>query len=94
MKKWIALFLVACLLCGVLSGCGKKIAQEEAYAIVLEDLEKNTSAAVDSVHVHEGTYGDTPCFNVYVTVSGVSLHYAVSMTGKILYKGTGEAHSH
>ena len=94
MKKWIALLLTACLLCGALAACGKKITQEEAYEIVQKDLAKTTSAAVESLHIHEGAYDGKACFNIYVTVGGVSLYYAVSETGSILYKGAGEEHSH
>ena len=93
MKKWIALALAACLLCSLLSGCGKKITAEEAYQIVLDDLGETLAATAESPHVHEATYENKPCFNIFVTVNGVSMNYIVSETGKILHKGAGE-HSH
>jgi len=92
MKKWIALLLLAAILCGMLAGCGKKITAEEAYQIVLDDLGAAASLA-ESPHVHEATYEDKPCFNIFVTVDGLSLQYIVSESGKILHKGPGE-HSH
>jgi len=92
MKKWIALLLLAAILCGMLAGCGKKITAEEAYQIVLDDLGAAASLA-ESPHVHEATYEDKPCFNIFVTVDGLSLQYIVSEGGKILHKGPGE-HSH
>ena len=94
MKKWIVLLLTVCLLCSVLAGCGKKITAEEAYKIVQKDLAKTTSAAIESLDIHEGTYEGKACYNIFVTVNGVHLNYAVSQTGQILYSGVGEAHSH
>ena len=93
MKKWIALLLMACLLCSMLAGCGKKITSEEAYQIVLDDLGKTLAATAESPHIHTGTYEDKPCFNIFVTVNGMSMQYIISETGKILHKGAGE-HSH
>ena len=93
MKKWIALLLTVCLLCGVLAGCNKKITAEEAYQIVLDDLGETLAATATSPHIHEATYDNKPCFNIFVTVNGVSLNYVISETGKILHKGPGE-HSH
>ena len=92
MKQWIALFLLAAILCGMLAGCGKKITAEEAYQIVLDDLGAAASLA-ESPHVHEATYEDKPCFNIFVTVDGMTLQYIISESGKILHKGPGE-HSH
>lgn len=92
MKKWIALLLMACLLCSMLAGCGKKITSDEAYQIVLKDLGESAANAEDP-HIHTATYDNKPCFNIYVTVSGVSLNYVISETGDILHKGIGE-HSH
>lgn len=93
MKKWIALLLMACLLCGMLSACGKKITSEEAYQIVLEDLGETLAATAESPHIHTATYENKPCFNIFVTVNGMSMQYIISETGKILHKGPGE-HSH
>ena len=93
MKKWIALLLMACLLCSMLAGCGKKITAEEAYQIVLEDLGDILAATAESPHIHEGTFENKPCFNIFVTVNGMSMQYIMSENGKILHKGAGE-HSH
>lgn len=92
MKKWITILLLAALLCGMLAGCGKKITAEEAWQIVLDDLGAAASLA-ESPHVHEATYENKPCFNIFVEVNGLSLQYIVSENGKILHKGPGE-HSH
>ena len=93
-KKILAVLLLVGILSGMLAGCTKeKITAEQAYAIVLEDL----GAAVDKAeapHIHEGTYKDKPCFNIYITVDGMSLQYIISDTGKILSKGAGSGHSH
>ena len=93
MKKWIALLLMACLLCSMLVGCSKKITSEEAYQIVLDDLGEALAATATSPHIHEATYNNKPCFNIFVTVNGVSLNYVISETGDIIHKGPGE-HSH
>ena len=93
MKRVIALLLMACLLCGLLAGCGKKVTPEEAYQIVLDDLGETLAATAESPHIHEATYEGKPCFNIFVTVNGMSMQYIVSENGKILHKGAGE-HSH
>lgn len=92
MKKWIAMLLLAALLCSVLAGCKAKITEDEAYQIVLDDLGASAALA-ETPHIHTGTYENKPCYNIFVTVNGISLNYIVSETGKILYKGAGE-HSH
>ena len=93
MKKWIALLLLACLVCSLLAGCGKKITAEEAYQIVLEDLGETLAATAETPHIHEGTFEGAACYNIFVTVNGLSMNYVVSQTGKLLHKGPGE-HSH
>lgn len=91
-KKWIAVLLVAVMVCGMLSGCKKEITAEEAHQIVLEEL-GDLAAITEGAHIHESTYDDKPCFNVYITVEDLSLVYVVSTTGKILASGPSE-HSH
>ena len=93
MEKVIALLLMACLLCGMLAGCGKKITAEEAHQIVLDDLGETMAATAEAPHIHEGTYEGKPCFNIFITVNGMTMQYIVSENGKILHKGAGE-HSH
>ena len=99
MKKVIALLLAACLLCGLLAACGgkKEITAEEAYQVVLEDLKETYGEAIadtaESPHIHESTYEGKACYNIFVTVSGMSLQYVISRTGDVLYTGAGE-HSH
>ena len=93
MKRVIALLLMACLLCGLLAACSKKITAEEAYQVVLDELGETLAKTAQSPHIHEGTYDGKPCYNIFVTVNGMSMNYIVSQTGKILYQGPGE-HSH
>lgn len=92
-KKWIAVLLLLCMVCGMLSGCKEKITAQEAVAVVLSDLGEGVTPD-SNPHVHEGTYDGKNCFNVFITVEGMSLVYVVSDTGKILTKGPGAAHSH
>ncbi len=92
MKKWIAFLLLACIACSLLAGCGAKITAEEAYQIVLNDL-GDLAEQAENPHIHTATYQNKPCFNIFVTVNGMSLNYVISETGSILHKGPGE-HSH
>lgn len=91
-KKRIALLLAVCLLCSLFCGCGKKVTQEEAYQIVLEDLGE-IGKLVEQPHIHTGTYEGKPCYNIYITVNSISLCYVISENGKILTKGPAN-HSH
>ncbi len=94
MKKLIAVMLLVCTLCVAFCACQPKedITADEAAQIVMDEL-GGLSANVSDTHVHEGTYSGQPCYNVYVTVGGVSMTYVVSMSGKILHQGAG-GHSH
>lgn len=92
MKKTIAMLLLVGILCGMLAGCKADITAEEAYQVVLDDLGAAAALAVNP-HVHESTFEGKACFNIFVTVNGMSLQYIVSQSGKILHKGPGE-HSH
>ena len=87
---------VVCVVCIVglvlLAQSDKTITSDEAYKIVLKDLGL-TSDQVSNPHIHEGTYKNHSCYNIYVTVNGKSLTYVVSTKGEILYKGEG-GHSH
>ena len=93
-KKTITLVLLVCLLGTLLCACGggKEITAQEAYQIVLADLGDLASSAT-APHIHEGTHGGKPCFNIYVTVNGMGMQYVISNTGKIISKGPG-GHSH
>jgi uncharacterized membrane protein YkoI len=95
-KRAILIFVLVCVVCIVgviLLTCNNGvISSDEALEIVLEDLGVTSAAAV-SPHVHEGTYENQACYNIYVTVDGKSLTYVVSTTGEILHKGEG-GHSH
>ena len=95
-KNTILALVLVCVVClvGVLVlTCGnEKITSDQAYEIVLEDLGL-TEQDLETPHIHEGTYENQSCYNVYVEVNGESLTYVVSMKGEILYKGEG-SHSH
>lgn len=89
----IVLVCVICLAAVILLTCNNGvISSDEALEIVLEDLGV-TSQQVESPHIHEGTYENQSCYNIYVTVNGKSMTYVVSTTGEILHKGEG-SHSH
>ncbi len=92
MKKWIALFLLMAVVCGVLAGCKGNVNDKEALQIALEDLAV-TEDQTESAHVHTATYDNKPCFNIYITVNGVTWNYVISKTGDIIHKGIGE-HAH
>ena len=89
----LALVCVVCLVSVLLLTCNNGvISSDKALEIVCEDLEL-TEQELGSPHIHEGTYENQPCYNVYVTVNGKSLTYIVSTKGEILHKGEG-SHSH
>ena len=94
MKKWIAIALLACILCGLLAGCGKKdpITADQAWQIAAEDLGITTDQA-GTPHVHEITYKNKPAYEISITADGTSWLYAISETGKILHKSEG-GHNH
>ncbi len=89
----IVLVCIVCLVAVILLTCNNGvITSDEAFEVVLNDL-GITEQDAGTPHIHEGTYENKPCYNVYVTVNGESLSYVVSTTGEILHKGEGE-HSH
>ena len=96
LKTAIITIVVVCVVCLIgaiiIAQNDKTITSEEAYKIVLKDLGLKEDQ-VSSPHIHEGTYKNQSCYNIYVTVNGESLTYVVSTSGKILYKGEG-GHSH
>ena len=95
-KTAILIFVLVCVVCltGVLLlTCNNGvITSDKALEIVCEDLGV-TEAEVGTPHIHEGTYENQSCYNIYVTVNGESLSYVVSTKGEILHKGT-DSHSH
>lgn len=95
MKKIIAALLMICVFCGALCGCQaeKGINADDAIKIVAEDLGDRLLEA-SAPHVHEGTYNEKPCYNVYFSLDDESMLYVISAEdGEILYKGEG-SHSH
>ena len=106
-KTTIMILVLGCLLClvgAILLACNNSnktksseqpaetISSEQAVEIMLNDL-GITAEQMGNPHVHEGTYDNQACYNIYVTVNGESLMYIISTTGEILYHGEG-SHSH
>ena len=93
-RRLLSVLLLVCMLSSILIACGKneKITSEEAYSIVLEDLKLNASD-IPEPHIHTGTYESIECYNIYITLSGESFLYVVSVYGDILSKGPAN-HSH
>ncbi len=95
-KTAVLILALICLICIVgvilLTCSNESISSDEALDIVLEDL-GITEQEAGSPHIHEGTYQNQACYNVYITANGKSLTYVVSTTGEILHKSEGE-HSH
>ncbi len=89
MKKFLA-FVLVCILCvAFLAGCNnsKGITQDDAQKIAIEELGVDKKD-VESVHIHGGTYGKLPCYNVHVTVDGHSHEVVVdAATGDVLHTG-------
>lgn len=93
---FLALLALACIISIIVAVCIDKpkeeITSEKALEIVLDDLGL-TSDQVGEPHIHEGTYENQDCYNIYIEANGKSLSYVVSTTGEILHKGEG-GHSH
>ena len=95
-KRIIAMLLMLCMVLCIFTACGSKeettITVDDAWQIVLTDLGDDAVNAT-APHVHDGTYDNQECYNIFFNVGDESLTYVVSTTGEILYKGEGE-HSH
>ena len=91
-KKLISALVLVCMICCLLAACSKSITADEAWKIVQEDL-GDIAAQAKTPHIHEGTFDNQACFNIFVTVAGESLVYVVSVNGEILHKGLSD-HSH
>ena len=93
LKKLVSALVLVCMVCCLLAACGSKnITAEEAWKVVQKDLGEFADKA-ETPHIHNGTYDNQECFNIFVTVAGESLVYVVSATGEILHKGVG-SHNH
>jgi hypothetical protein len=93
-KRLFALLAVVCILCSMLCACQpkKEITSEEAVQIVMNDLGDKAENAGEP-HVHNGTFENVACYDIYVTVDGLPFVYVISTEGEILHKGFGN-HSH
>ena len=59
---------------------------EQAQKIALEDAGLSADDVTD-VHTHVGTYQNTPCYSIHITVDGVEYEFMIAAaTGEILYK--------
>ena len=94
MKRLISLVLTVCMVCCLFGACAAKpdITSQEAYQVVLDMLGDKAETAKNP-HIHSGEYRSIPCYNIYVTVDGVSMVYIVSKTGDILHSAQ-ESHRH
>ena len=93
-RQLLCILLLICMLSSMMIACDKKeeLTADEAYSVVLEDL-KISKNDLPEPHIHTGTYGNVSCYNIYITLSGESFLYVVSVYGDILSKGPAE-HSH
>lgn len=82
-KRIICVAIVMCLLCTAFAACSTKLTAEQAYEVVLNDLGEKASMA-GQPHIHEGMFGDIPCYNIYVTVGNENWYYAVTTKGEIV----------
>ena len=93
-RRIIAIAFVLCLICAVLVGCSKNITADEACQVVYDDLGISAVQA-GHPHVHEGTFGDIPCYNIYITVGETNWFYSVTTEGEIVnIAEIDEEHSH
>ncbi len=87
MKKFLAVFLILCLLLCV--GCAKSgaLTEQDAQQVALQALEVSEKDASE-IHIHVTTYDNTPCYSVHVTVDGHAYEVIVHAgTGEVLHKG-------
>jgi uncharacterized membrane protein YkoI len=87
MKRLIALFLLLAL---VLVGCAEKsgpLTAEEAQKIALDHAGVKNA---ENVHTHVVSDREHPCYNIHLTIEGVSYEYLIdAITGEILSHGQG-----
>ena len=91
MKKLLILLLVLYL---ILLGCGSKksgISEDEAIAIVLEDLGVGADEA--TFHVHT-SIDKIPCYLVYATVGTQTMEYTIRMVDGEILSAVESGHSH
>ena len=97
LKRIAAIVLLVMMMLGMMTACTETkepISQAEAVAIVMADLGIDNSDN-PTIHVHEGEYKNSPCFNVYVTVGNVSKTYVIAVNGgEIIGVMDGSGHSH
>lgn len=97
LKRTVAIFLLVILVGGLVTACGPEkepISQAEAVNIAMKDMGIDNSDS-PNIHVHEGTYKNQACFNVYITVGDVSKTYVISVNGgEIMGVMNGAGHSH
>ena len=97
LKRSVAIVLLFVIVGGLMVGCTEPkepISQAEAVNIAMKDMGIDNSDN-PSIHVHEGTYGKAPCFNVYITVGHTDKQYIIAVNGgDILGILDGATHSH
>ena len=87
MKRWIAMLLILAL---VLVGCTEKsgpLTAEDAQKIALDHAGVKNA---ENVHTHVVSGEEHPCYNIHLTIEGVSYEYLIdAITGEILSHGQG-----
>ena len=87
MKRLIALLLILVL---VLVGCADQdgpLTAEDAQKIALDHAGVKRA---ESIHTHVVSDQEHPCYNIHLTIEGVSYEYLIdAITGEILSHGKG-----
>lgn len=90
MKKFAIVLLVLVLVAGCMAGCQDEkgaITQDEAIRIALEDAGV-PSKEVTGLHVHTGTVGNEPVYEIHFYHGEEAYNYVISgVTGNVLTKG-------
>ena len=94
-RRIVAVLMLALLVLGLFAGCQEEsevISQEDAVAVVLEELGKTEDEV--TAHVHVTTHEGMPCWGVYVTVDGQTYLYAVHCETAEILSVQKSDHSH
>ena len=87
MKKLMVLLLV---LAFILAGCGDKngpLTAEDAQQIALNHAGVKSA---EDIHTHVVSGEEHPCYNIHLTIEGVSYEYLIDgITGEVLAHGEG-----
>ena len=85
-RRIFTLLLIALLVAGTLTACGKKgaVTQEEAQKIALESAGL-TEAQITDVHTHIVTEQGIPCYSIHITTTDSELSVVINAaTGEVM----------